>query len=104
MNQETIFDWDRTTKKRKSSENSFAFNFLFNVPGPWAPPFLILPSLKITALSYSWTTQVQTSMISCLSEDLRKQKRCCYLDTHEEGDREGDDDQEDRDDGQKHCK
>ena len=25
-------------------------------PGPFAPPFLILPSLKMTALSYSWTT------------------------------------------------
>ena len=42
-------------------------------------------------------------MIPCLSEDRGKQPtRYFYLDTHEEGDREGDDDQEDRDDGQKH--
>ena len=68
-----------------------------HLPGPWAPPFLILPSLKITALSYSWTTYVQNSMIEPLLT-----KRCCYLDTHEEGDGEGDDDQEERDDGQKH--
>ena len=27
---------------------------------------------------------------------------CTYLDAHEEGDGEGDDDQEDRDDGQEH--
>ena len=27
-----------------------------NTPGPLAPPDTSLPSLKMTALSYSWTT------------------------------------------------
>ena len=39
----------------------------------------------------------------CTEEhDLLLVKMCCYLDAHEEGDGEGDDDQEDRDDGQEH--
>ena len=29
------------------------------IPGPFAPPGLSLPSLKMTALSYSWTTFIQ---------------------------------------------
>ena len=41
--------------------------------------------------------------VSSLRQMLSLMHRSCtYLDAHEEGDGEGDDDQEDRDDGQEH--
>ena len=114
-------------------EGSTSFCLISNSPGPWAPPFLILPSLNMTALSYSWTTFVQIPHQSILSLSfghfffwwggvvvkhlhlltdrghannilVTPQSRSCYLDAHEEGDWEGDDDQEDGDNCQKNWK
>ena len=46
-----------------------------NTPGPLAPPVKSLPSLKITALSYSWTTLTTKSIDSGSVMIMKKSER-----------------------------
>ena len=56
-------------------------------------PLIFLDNLSSIIFTVSSLRQMLSLMHRCT---------CTYLDAHEEGDGEGDDDQEDRDDGQEH--
>ena len=56
-------------------------------------PLIFLDNLSSIIFTVSSLRQMLSLMHRC---------SCTYLDAHEEGDGEGDDDQEDRDDGQEH--